>query len=153
MDEAAFDVNTDELDSDTCWRLLARAWVGRVGFVDGEGPAVLPVNSAVHGHAIVFRTGGHTALHGLEPGATVAFEVDHTDRVAEAGWSVLVRGQLWEVTDPDEQDALWELPLHPWVEGDRDVWMKITPATVTGRITSRHRVTSFGPRATYMPAD
>jgi nitroimidazol reductase NimA-like FMN-containing flavoprotein (pyridoxamine 5'-phosphate oxidase superfamily) len=143
-------VTTDVLEDETCWRLLARAWVGHVGFVDDEGQTVLPVNCAVSDGVIVFRTGRDSRLYALRDGAPVAFEVDHSDRVAEAGWSVLVRGHVWEVTDVPELEALSDVPLHPWVEGTKDRWMKIVPSTVTGRVTSRHRVGSGVP---YMPPD
>ena len=39
-------VNYDDLEEAVCWRLVERAFVGRVGFVfDGE-PFVLPVNGS-----------------------------------------------------------------------------------------------------------
>jgi nitroimidazol reductase NimA-like FMN-containing flavoprotein (pyridoxamine 5'-phosphate oxidase superfamily) len=153
MDAAEFTVTTNELDIAMCWRLLARAWVGRVGFADRDGPVVLPVNCAVSDGAVVFRTGQETALYALGAGTPVAFEVDHTDRVAEEGWSVLVRGHLWEMIDPDERAKLRDYPLHPWVEGVKDRWMKIVPSAVTGRITGRHRVMTPGSRVSYMRPD
>jgi nitroimidazol reductase NimA-like FMN-containing flavoprotein (pyridoxamine 5'-phosphate oxidase superfamily) len=151
VNTADFVVHTDVLDDATCWRLLARAWVGRVGFTDGDGPAVLPVNCAVSDGEIVFRTGRETRLYALRSGVRVAFEVDHADRVAEAGWSVLFRGHLWEVTDNAELARLQDIALHPWVEGVKDRWMKIVPSAVTGRITSRHRITTAG--IPFMPPD
>jgi nitroimidazol reductase NimA-like FMN-containing flavoprotein (pyridoxamine 5'-phosphate oxidase superfamily) len=153
MDVGKYEVTTIELDVDTCWRLLHRAWVGRVGFVDRQGPVVLPVNCVVWGPAIVFRTDQNTALYGLATGATVAFEADGIDSVAESGWSVLVRGQLYEVTDAEELARMAELPLHPWVAGEKDRWMKIVSSLVTGRLTSRHRVPPGQPGVSIIPPD
>ena len=153
MNVADYTVRTEALDADTCWRLLMRAWIGRVGFLDRGEPTVLPVNCGVVDRLVVFRTGRETALCARGAGAAVAFEVDHTDRIAEAGWSVLVKGRLWEVTDPDMLTTLKENPLHPWAEGTKDTWMKIVPAAVTGRITSRHLTPPVGPGVPFIPPD
>ena len=82
-----------------CWRLVNRVVVGRVGFVYDDEPMVLPVNCVVVDGNIAFRTAGDSMLHNLGEGARVAFEADHVDPVAESGWSVLVRGNLWELND------------------------------------------------------
>ena len=43
-----YDISVTELDEETCWRLLARASFGRVGFVDANGElAVLPVKASL----------------------------------------------------------------------------------------------------------
>ena len=104
---------------------------------DGE-PGALPVNCAVADRTIVFRTSADTTFFEFSHGSRVAFEADHTDHIAESGWSVLVRGTLHEVTDPAEIDALASLPVHPWAPGTRDRWMRIVPDNVTGRTISRH---------------
>ena len=45
-----------ELECDMCWRLVEAEPVGRVGFVLGGRPVVLPVNHIVDDRTIVFRT-------------------------------------------------------------------------------------------------
>src|SRR4029079_12559937 len=95
-----YDIEVTELDEETCWRLLARAGFGRVGFVDVDDElAVLPVNAGVHNGRVIFRTAEGASVARRGDGSMVAFEADHTDHVAEAGWSVLVRGRLWDVSD------------------------------------------------------
>ena len=47
----------EELATPECWRLLARSPVGRLCFVAGGEPAVLPINHVVDDHSIVIRTG------------------------------------------------------------------------------------------------
>jgi hypothetical protein len=131
-------VHYDDLDPTVCWRLATRVGVGRVGFVyDGE-PMVLPVNCAVIDEKVVFRTDGHSMFHDLGAGTRVAFEADHIDEVAESGWSVLMRGRLWDVDDPALTERLEALPTHPWAPGHKDRWMVIVPDHVSGRSITRH---------------
>lgn len=148
-----YEITADELDEPTCWRLLARAGFGRVGFVHDGAVFVLPVNAAVDRQRVVFRTGDHTSLAAAGDGAVVAFEADHTDQVAESGWSVLLRGWLHAVTDEVEVAGLRESGLRAWAPGAHDRWMAITPTHVSGRMIQRHRNLSAGRRPPYMPPD
>jgi len=141
----------DDLDADVCWRLLARQSVGRVAFTDLLGPLVLPVNHHVDGRSIVFRTGATTLLEALAGGAPVSFEVDEADAYGQTGWSVLVRGQALEITDPVDRSEAEALPVHPWAPGARDHWIRIAPDTVSGRAISRQR--ADGHLLPYMPPD
>ena len=146
-------ISYDQLVEDVCWRLLARSSFGRVVYcLDGE-PGALPVNCADTERTIVFRTSADATFLELSQGSRVAFEADHTDHIAESGWSVLVRGTLHEVTDAAEIEALEELPVHPWAPGTRDRWMRIVPDGVAGRTISRHRLVSEASRLPYMPPD
>jgi uncharacterized protein len=149
----SFEIKMIELDEEACWRMLARAAVGRVGFADGNEVIVLPVNAAVHGRRVIFRTAEGSSLATRGDGAQVAFEADHTDRIAESGWSVLVRGRLWDVTDSAETKTWSEMAVHPWAPPPRDRWMAIEPHSVTGRSIERHRVLAAGRRVSYMPPD
>ncbi len=136
--EQQYTVNYDDLEEAVCWRLVNRVDVGRVGFVyDGE-PFVLPVNCAVVDGKIAFRTAGDSMLHTLGHGVRVAFEADHVDPVAESGWSVLVRGDLWEVVDDELLGRLVGAATHPWAPGPIDRWMIIVPSVVSGRSITRH---------------
>jgi nitroimidazol reductase NimA-like FMN-containing flavoprotein (pyridoxamine 5'-phosphate oxidase superfamily) len=149
--DAQYVITYDQLVDDVCWRLLARSSFGRVVFCQDGEPGALPVNSAVSDETIVFRTSVDTTLFELSHGSRVAFEADHTDHIAESGWSVLVRGTLHEVTDAAEIETLASLPVHPWAPGNRDRWMRIVPDSVTGRTISRHRAEADGTRLPYMP--
>jgi nitroimidazol reductase NimA-like FMN-containing flavoprotein (pyridoxamine 5'-phosphate oxidase superfamily) len=153
-DSSDYSISMDVLDTEVCWRLISRTRFGRVGFVvDGE-PGVLPVNCGVLDRQLVFRTGRDMTLGQLAGGTTVAFEFDHLDPVAESGWSVLVRGSIWVVDDPDELARLTALDnLHPWAPGVKDRYMKIVPAKITGRVISRHRDLPPGIHVPYMPPD
>jgi len=63
----------------------------------------------------------------------VAFEIDGTDETARTGWSVVVRGEAVEVTDPAELVRLRQLRLHPWAPGVKTHYVRILPAVLTGR--------------------
>ena len=58
-----------------CLGLLAGHEVGRLGFLVGDQPMVLPVNYAAQGNVVVFRTDDGTKLDAVS-GKKVAFEVD-----------------------------------------------------------------------------
>ena len=131
-------VNYEDLEESVCWRLITRVSVGRVGFVFDDEPFVLPVNCVAVDGKIAFRTAGDSMLHALGDGVRVAFEADHVDPVAESGWSVLVRGNLWEVGDRDLRSRLDGMATHPWAPGPIDRWMLIVPAVVSGRSITRH---------------
>lgn len=149
-----YDVAVTELDEETCWRLLARAGFGRVGFVDMDDElVVLPVNAGVHDRRVIFRTAEGTSFARRGDGSMVAFEADHTDTVAEAGWSVIVRGRLWDVSDAPVPAEWHEFAVHPWAPPPRDRWMAIDPVRVTGRMVERHRRVSAGTRVPYMAPD
>jgi nitroimidazol reductase NimA-like FMN-containing flavoprotein (pyridoxamine 5'-phosphate oxidase superfamily) len=152
-DPSDYIVSIDELDFDACWRLIGRTPIGRLGFVLAGQPRVLPVNTGVLDRQVVFRTSRDSTLGGLFNGSNVTFECDETDLVAESGWSVVVRGRLWAVVDPDELARLAESELHPWAPGVKDRWMKITPMEVTGRVVKRHRDVPPGVHVPSMPPD
>jgi nitroimidazol reductase NimA-like FMN-containing flavoprotein (pyridoxamine 5'-phosphate oxidase superfamily) len=116
-----------------CRSLLAGRHLGRLALVDDRGPVILPVNYVVDRDAPVFRTDPGTKLDAAAEGAEVAFEVDATDETTRTGWSVVVRGTLGEVTDPEDLERLRALPLYPWAPGDKARYLRVAPASLTGR--------------------
>ncbi len=112
------------IDRNQCLRLLAAETLGRVGVLDGGHPLILPVNYALDGDQVVFRTGEGTKLDALRGPA--CFEIDHHDAETRTGWSVVVRGRL-EPATADQKDL-----AQPWaVEGDHA--LRIMPASIRGR--------------------
>jgi hypothetical protein len=65
-----------------------------------------------------------------------AFEVDSFDRSLQSGWSVLVTGRLEEVDQYDTETIkrVQSLPVQPWAPGERSLWLRLRPTTITGRI-------------------
>jgi nitroimidazol reductase NimA-like FMN-containing flavoprotein (pyridoxamine 5'-phosphate oxidase superfamily) len=142
----------DDLDAEACWTLLDRVPVGRVAFVLHGETLVLPVNHRIDGHSVLIRTGEGALLNGLAGGGDAAFEVDEMDAFSETGWSVLVKGNANEVSDPTDRAEVERLNLHPWATGRKDHWIRIVPRSVTGRAISRRR-SSDGSFLPYMPPD
>lgn len=125
----------EDLSRDECFELLGKATVGRLVYSDELGPAAVPVNYAIAGQNIVFRSADGSKMHGSRNGG-VAFEVDHIDYASRSGWSVLVRGTSEEVEMERVPELLRQIdgdvPL-PWKTGVHRIWVVITPVTVTGR--------------------
>lgn len=116
-----------------CLDLLEPGGVGRVGFLSAEGIEMLPVNFAVAGKTVVFRTAPDTLLAAYAS-APVSFEADHLDEGRREGWSVLVQGHAHKVADEREVRHLEQgTRLEPWAGGARDVWVRITSARISGR--------------------
>lgn len=126
-------VRWQELTKSECFELLAHEHLGRVAVVDDLGPVVFPVNFVLDRYMVVFRTDAGTKLDTACRGSRVAFEVDGTDAAAHTGWSVVVRGEAVEVTDPAELARLRKLPLEPWAPGAKAHYVRILPAALTGR--------------------
>jgi nitroimidazol reductase NimA-like FMN-containing flavoprotein (pyridoxamine 5'-phosphate oxidase superfamily) len=122
-----------ELTKDECFELLAQGHLGRVAIVDDYGPVVFPVNFVLDRHMVVFRTDEGTKLDVACRGGRVAFEIDGADAAAHTGWSVVVRGEVVEVTDPAELARLRTLPLAPLAPGAKAHYVRVLPAVLTGR--------------------
>ncbi|MEU2738321.1 pyridoxamine 5'-phosphate oxidase family protein [Streptomyces sp. NPDC007095] len=122
-----------ELSAEECRTRLSMHGVGRIAMDTPDGPIVVPLNYTVIDDAVMFRT-APDAVPATAVGAHVAFEVDHIDEALSQGWSVLIRGFARAVTDPDAVRRLTELAYSgPWAGGERDVWVRIEPADITGR--------------------
>ena len=116
-----------------CFDLLEPGGVGRVGFASADGIMMLPVNFAVTGKTIIFRTAPDTLL-AVYADARVSFEVDRFDEALHEGWSVLAQGHAHKVTDEREGEHLENgTHLEPWAAGARDVYVRITPTQISGR--------------------
>ncbi len=121
------------LDPAECLDLLEPGGVGRVGFAAVDGIMMLPVNFAVAGNTIVFRTAPDTLL-AVYANGQVSFEADYADQARREGWSVLVHGHAHKVADEREIRRLEAgTTLTPWAGGARDVFVRIAPVSISGR--------------------
>ncbi|MDQ2677523.1 MAG: pyridoxamine 5'-phosphate oxidase family protein [Actinomycetota bacterium] len=133
------DVNVDwsgqeVLSPEECWRLLAAAPVGRVGFFDEGSPVILPVNFAVDGHSIAFRSAAGSKLDAAVMNRPVCFEIDQWDAMAHTGWSVLAKGTADHVLDEEGLASMERLPVVPWSRPDlRIEWIRMTVQELSGR--------------------
>ncbi len=122
-----------ELSRAECLDLLSAGTVGRVVLTHRALPVALPVNYAVDGESVVFRTSSATALMAAADGSVVAFEVDHVDLPSRSGWSVLITGVAREVYGSDVLRAD-QLRLDSWVATDREArYVRIPLAMISGR--------------------
>jgi nitroimidazol reductase NimA-like FMN-containing flavoprotein (pyridoxamine 5'-phosphate oxidase superfamily) len=122
------------LPFDACLWLLGSVPLGRVAFsADGE-MVVLPVNHAMDGPRVVFRTARGSKLTAAVEQDLIAFEADDYDPQTRAGWSVLVTGRAALVYDGEEIQRLRRLGLEPWAAAvEHPFWVRILPTSVTGR--------------------
>jgi len=81
----------------------------------------------------VFRTDPGSKLDTTADSAPVALEVDAVDEATRTGWSVIVRGQVAKVVEPADLERLRALPLYPWAPGAKARYVRIRPASITGR--------------------
>jgi nitroimidazol reductase NimA-like FMN-containing flavoprotein (pyridoxamine 5'-phosphate oxidase superfamily) len=115
-----------------CWRLLAGSPVGRIAVIGDGGPEIYPVNIAVTGETVVFRTDPGSKLAALASDPRVAVEADGIDLEQRDGWSVVVAGIVEELGG-DDLLAAQRLPLEPWTIGDKARWFRVKPLRISGR--------------------
>jgi nitroimidazol reductase NimA-like FMN-containing flavoprotein (pyridoxamine 5'-phosphate oxidase superfamily) len=133
------DVVFEELDEGECLHLIEPGGIGRLVFSGSWDLTVLPVNYKFYNGAILFRTAQHGSTDedlrtGIEHAEyRVAFEVDDFDPVAREGWSVLVQGPAHHIDSDSERAQALQAGVVPWPGGDREHFISITPARVTGR--------------------
>jgi nitroimidazol reductase NimA-like FMN-containing flavoprotein (pyridoxamine 5'-phosphate oxidase superfamily) len=125
------------ISPEECLSLLEPGGVGRVGLMSAEGMVILPVNYAIAAKTVIFRTAPDTLL-AVHANETVSFEADHLDEASREGWSVLVQGRARKIADEQKVRTLEQgTGLEPWVTGARDIWVRITPARISGRRIQR----------------
>ncbi|MGI9608313.1 MAG: pyridoxamine 5'-phosphate oxidase family protein [Acidimicrobiales bacterium] len=122
-----------------CVRYLESKEVARVAFAADDRIHVYPVNYVWDGEAIVFRSEVDSTVAGAL-GSEVVLEVDHLEPRERDGWSVIARGLL-ELVDPERTPELAarlrRLALYPWAGGEKEMWMRVLPAPLTGRRARR----------------
>jgi uncharacterized protein len=128
------DQSIETLSTDECFLLLKSRELGRIAFNIEDQPEVFPINYAMEGQIVVFRTAPGTKLD-FVPMARLAFEVDDWDPKLGIGWSVVVKGLAEEVTRNLGRAAehIRKAPVHPVAPGERWRWLAIRPSEVSGR--------------------
>ena len=124
----------DEIQEWECLEILERHDLGRIAIVVDGQPQIFPVNYAMSGRIIVFRTGSGTKL-AHTPGSKVCFEIDGHDSSAGTGWSIMVLGGAIHAPDSFD-DVSWSAhAAAPWplAPGIKHFRIAIEPARITGR--------------------
>ena len=135
-----------------CEAVLTRNSVGRIAFVHGNRPDIVPIHYVFAGSALCGRTAPGTrvdeASRNFSDAWPVAFEVDEVE--GPFRWrSVVVHGNLHAAT---EGDAEWQRNARDWEEamrsfrtlmpeafterdptGFRDILLRVDVAEVSGR--------------------
>lgn len=128
-----------------CRELVQRHEVGRLGFVEGDQVTVLPVTYAVLDGQILIRTSTGSKLAAAVAERPGALEIDEVDTRRHTGWSVLARGQMTVVVDPEEIARIDEAGLHTWGPVGNH-YVRLPLDDLTGRILRS------GPRRTDRPS-
>ncbi|MEV8250372.1 pyridoxamine 5'-phosphate oxidase family protein [Microbacterium sp. NPDC076768] len=125
----------DTLTAEQSWERLRSQELGRLITHVGERIDVFPVNYVVDGEGILLRTAPGTKLFELTVNSDVLFEVDdHTDTDA---WSVIVRGHAIALESDADVQRADAAGLRPWIPTLKRVYVRIAPASVSGRAFHR----------------
>jgi nitroimidazol reductase NimA-like FMN-containing flavoprotein (pyridoxamine 5'-phosphate oxidase superfamily) len=123
-----------ELNVDECMRLLQTHNFGRLAFASEGWPLVLPVNYVFDGRSVVIRTEPGAKLDDA-PKARVAFEIDEAAPDGKWGWSVVVRGLAFNISEAIDpySESNREQPVDAWAPGPKPNWLRVSATRVTGR--------------------
>jgi len=120
-----------QLDTDKAWDLLAGQRLGRLAVKSDVGLDIFPINYAVDGESIVFRTAEGTKLSSLVSYSLVTFEIDSWDEVT--GYSVVLKGHASPITDEQEIIQAEALKLRPWVPTVKTIFVRIFVSEISAR--------------------
>ena len=130
---ASLPAPTTMLEPDGCWRLLRRSDVGRLAVIVDERPEIFPVNYAVDGGSVVFRTAPGAKLTAVASSPAVAFEVDGHDEDSDEAWSVVVKGRADIVHGFIQLLDTTSLTVFPWQASKKSQFVRVVADEVTGR--------------------
>ena len=122
------------LSTEECLDLLRSHSFGRLALIVRGVPLILPVNFVFEEPTIVIRTAPGAKLEHA-PLTVVSFEVDETAPDGRWGWSVVVQGPAFDITDAidDYSAALRRLPVEVWAPGEKAHWLKVSAVSISGR--------------------
>jgi nitroimidazol reductase NimA-like FMN-containing flavoprotein (pyridoxamine 5'-phosphate oxidase superfamily) len=109
--------------------------------VADEGVDIFPVNFFVRDHLIFFRSAPGAKLVELTKQPNVAFEIDGTNR--DTSWSVVTKGQANRMGSDLEIEKSGVLGLYSASPTEKWNYVRITPASVTGRRFRTSRQPSY----------
>ena len=120
-----------ELTEKDSWELLSSVSLGRLVTTVAGWTEIFPVNFAVQGRSILFRTAEGTKLISTAINNHVLFEVD--DHTVVTGWSVIVKGVARSLRSDEDIAEAERVQLLPWTSTDKPHFVRIKPLSVTGR--------------------
>lgn len=135
LSRAAIPGRVGEVGVELCWRALEATSMGRLGVATGAGVEIYPINYAVDGTWIYFRTAPGSKLTAVTARPQVALEIDAFDD--RAAYSILVKGTAERVEAPSVLDEASALSLTAWIPTLKLRWVRIRAHEVTGRVFRR----------------
>lgn len=124
------DTTPRTMSLEECWEALRGREFGRLAFHLLGDVHITPLNYAVDGETLLFRTAQGNKLLGVVMHGPVALEID--ELTGDEAWSVVVRGSA-RVLEGQEAHRAEALPLRPWVGDDKEIVVEIAPEEVSGR--------------------
>ena len=118
------------LSVEQCWELLREAEFGRLAYRLSDEINLVPVNFAVDGDRLLFRTAEGDKLLGVVMHPDVVFEIDDYDE--SHAHSVIVRGTARRLEE-DEEHRADEIGLRPWLTDLKYNVVEIRPTSLSGR--------------------
>ena len=113
-----------------CWEFLRSQEFGRLAFHLAEQVHITPINYAVDGETLLFRTAEGSKLLAVVMNPDIAFEADQYDE--DSAVSVIIRGTARQLDEHEEHRAE-NVPLRPWVPTLKYNVVEITPTELSGR--------------------
>lgn len=129
--DVTYDDRVSRLDDEECWSFLRSQELGRMAFNLGGEVHIVPINYAVDGRALLFRTAPGEKLLSVVLGTSVAFEVDQFTE--DEARSVVVRGRA-RLLEEDEAHRADLVPLRPWIGTEKYDVVELLPQALSGRV-------------------
>jgi nitroimidazol reductase NimA-like FMN-containing flavoprotein (pyridoxamine 5'-phosphate oxidase superfamily) len=133
VSETTTTATVEELDIPTCLSLLRTTTLGRVAFLAGDEPLILPVNYKVDRGTVLFRSASGSKLRAGLDQAPVAFEADGHDDAGGSWWSVVLRGRAEVVHLPDDLEDVEGVDVRPVDPRRKPFTLRVVWETMTGR--------------------
>jgi len=110
-----------EMTRRECVALLATGSVGRVVYLDGAIPEVVPVSYQVADESVVFGVEMSSPLAQQPEGTVVTFQADSFNTDYESGWHVRAIGVVGSILQPEEMAVAGSILPPQWPVGGHAV--------------------------------
>ncbi|QCB29109.1 pyridoxamine 5'-phosphate oxidase family protein [Corynebacterium endometrii] len=110
---------------------LATQELGRLVVRRKDDMDIFPVNYALDGESVYFRTAEGSKLFSVSLNHDVLFEVDHVE--GDKAWSVVIKGEAEVLKSYQDIEKADELPLKPWLPTLKYNYVRINAREISGR--------------------
>lgn len=123
----------ERLTREQCLELLQTVPVGWLAYCHAGRPQLVPVNFALDQDEVLVRTGYGDKLAAAAHQVEMSFAVSSIDPGTRTGWSVTVGGPGRLLDDGVDLANPALAALTAWAPGDREFYVGIVVADVSGR--------------------